>query len=209
MTRLGSLIFCATLGTGLVACGSNATSSKNAIDLVPVDGTVSGWTVDQAHSKSPGARAMIATTKAEAIGLIDGGAEPFYMAPYAPKQFIWQNYVNKGLAAAPDGAHVALYILEMPSAEQASGLYTALLTQSDYARKAGTPDDWQSTSPLVGTHSRIEDTGSSWWINFHQDVFYVEVVLDPSSGPAPDFEPGNVDLKQEALRFAPAIAGKI
>jgi hypothetical protein len=202
MTRLVSLIFCATFGTGLVACGSNSPASKTALDFVPVDKTVSGWTVNQALSKEPGSRAMTATTEKQAVDLIDGGGAPFFMSPFTPKLFLWQNYVNKTLPAAPDGAHVSLYVVEMPSADQASSLYTALLTQGDYARKSGTEDDWQTTSPLLGTQSRIQDTSTTWWINFQQDVFYVEVVLDPSTGPAPDFTPRNADLKQEALRFA-------
>ena len=48
MTRSCSLIFYALLGTGLAACGNGAsTSSKNPLDLVPVNDTVSGWTVDE------------------------------------------------------------------------------------------------------------------------------------------------------------------
>jgi hypothetical protein len=211
MTRFGSLIFCATLGSGLLACGSSGTSSsKDPLDLVPLDNALSGWTVDQAHNKPQGARAMTATTAQEAVDLIDGAAAPFYKAPYTPKEFLWQNYLNATLPAAPPnpnnpvGASVVLYILQMPSADQASGLYTALLTESEYAGH-----DWQPTSPPVGTESRIEDTVVSWWVNFHQDVFYVEVFLSPSYGPPPDFTPGNADLKNEAIRFAQAIASKI
>jgi hypothetical protein len=209
MTRFGSLILCATLGTGLLACGSDNTSPKDPLELVPLDNTVSGWTVDKAHSKDPTARAMSATTMVDAVGLIDGGADPFYAPPYTPKLFLWQNYLNSTLTAAPDGAQVSLYILEMPSADQASGLYTALLQYSDYRRKVGTADDWQTTSPPLGTSARIQDTGTQWWINFHQNVFYVEVMLDPSFGPAPDYTPGNTDLKQQSVRFAQAVAGGI
>jgi len=177
--------------------------------LVPLDNTVSGWLVDQSSSKTPGARAMTAATLKEAIGLIDGGAEPFYLAPFAPKMFLWQNYVSTAVPKAPDGAHVSLRILQMPSKDQAQQLYTALLQQSDYARKAGTSDDWQPTSPPMGTESRIQDTTSQWWINFHDDVFYVEVLLDPSTGPAPDYTPGDTDLKQETIRFAKVVADSI
>jgi hypothetical protein len=76
--------------------------------------------------------------------LIDGAAAPFYKAPYTPKEFLWQNYVNMTLPAAPPplGAHLILYILQMPSADQASGLYTALLQESEY-----TGHDWEPTSP--------------------------------------------------------------
>jgi hypothetical protein len=71
------------------------------------------------------------------------------------------------------------------------------------------PDDWGPTTPTVGTESRIQDTASQWWINFHQDVFYVEVLLAPSFGPPPDWAPANADTKQETLRFAQAVASKI
>jgi hypothetical protein len=212
MTRFGSLVLCVTLGTGLLACGgSNGTSPKDPLDLVPLDNDVSGWTVDQAHSRTPGARAMTATTVDEATALIDGGAAPFFAAPYTPKLFLWQNYLNSTLPAAPPpkGAALMLYILQMPSVEQASGLYTSLLQASEYMRKSGTADDWKDpTTPPLGADSRIQDTGTSWWINFHQDVFYVEVQLFPSYGPPPDSAPGDADLKAETLRFAQAVASK-
>jgi hypothetical protein len=230
MTRVGSLFFCAALAVSgaLVSCGGGDNGGaggsgvggagtggggggtggtpKNPLDLVPQDNDVSGWTVDQEHSKTPGSRAMTASNELEAVGLIDGGAAPFYLAPFSPKEFLWQNYVNDTLAAAPTGAWVMLYILAMPSSEQASGLYASLLKQSDYSRKAGTSEDWQPTSPLLGAESRIQDTNSSWWINFHQGVYYVEVQLGPSSGPPPDYTRSDPDLKQECFRFAQAIA---
>jgi len=155
---------------------------------------------------------MSATTEQEATALIDGGAAPFYKAPYTPKLFLWQNYINSTLPAAPPpkGASLMVYILQMPSVEQASGLYTAVLQGSEYSRKSGTPDDWQDPiTPPLGADSRIQDTGTQWWINFHQDVFYVEVMLAPSFGPAPDYTIGDPDLKQEVIRFAQAIASKM
>jgi hypothetical protein len=211
MTRLGSLILCAMLSVELLACGSSGTSTKDPLDLVPLDNAVSGWTVDQDSSKTPGARAMTAATKTEAIDLIDGGAEPFFKAPFTPTLFVWQNYINSTLPAAPPptGAAVVLYIVQMPSADQASGLYAALLQESEYSGQKGTPDDWQPTSPPLGTESRIEDTRTAWWINFRQDVFYVEVMLSPSYGPPPDYRVSDPDLKQEALRFAQAVASKM
>jgi hypothetical protein len=220
MTRLGSLMLCATLGAGLLACGSSvkdtmtdtstttSTTTKDPLEVVPVDNDIPGWLVDKDAAKDPNARAMTATTLTGVINLIDGGAEPFFMEPYQPKMFLWQNYTNKSLTVAgPDGAYVKLYILHMPSAEQASGLYSALLTTSEYGRKVGTADDWVPTEPLVGTASRIQDTGTQWWINFHKDVFYVDLVLDPSFGT--DFEPHNTELKQAAVAFAQGIANRI
>jgi len=223
MTRFGSIILCATLGGALLACGSNTTSNggsggtsnggsggtstKNALDLLDI--TVSGWTVDAASNKNGSAQPMVATTKVQAINLIDGGANPFYKAPFTPQEFIWQNYLNVTLPAAPQGASVILYVLQMPSADQASALYTALLKESEYSGQTGTTNDWQPTSPPLGTESRIENTVTAWWINFHQDVFYVEVFLSPSYGPPPDDAPGDADLKNEAMRFAQAVASKI
>ena len=209
MTRLSSLVLCATMFAGLLACSSSGTSAQSAIDLAPIDHTVSGWTVDRDMNKNENALPMVAGTAREAEALIDGGAAPFYKAPFAPVQFLWQNYINDTLTSAPDGGYVVLYILQMPSADQASGLYTALLQESEYYSKQGTPDDWKPTSPPLGAESRIEDTGTAWWINFHQDVFYVEVMLSPSYGPPPDYTIGDPDLKQEAFRFAQTIASKI
>jgi hypothetical protein len=189
--------------------GDSASGGKSALDLVPVNNLVSGWTVDQAHNRDGSAQPMTATTFEEVVGLIDGAAEGFFTPPYTPNQFAWQNYVNSTLPSAPDGAYLSLYVFRMPSAEQAAGLYQALLQQAEYSRKVGTPDDWQPTSPTIGAESRIQDTGTSWWINFHQDVFYVEIRLDPSSGPPPDYVLGNPVTEAEALRFARAVASRI
>jgi hypothetical protein len=94
-----------TLGTGGTAdtggTSDAGTSIKDPIELVPLDNTVSGWTVDPTIAKIPGARAMTATTKKGAVDLIDGAAEPFFKAPSTPTEFLWQNYVNTTLPAAP------------------------------------------------------------------------------------------------------------
>ncbi len=205
MIRLRSLVLGATLGAGLLACGSSGSSTKDPLELVPLANTVSGWTVDEAHSKSPGERAMTANTETGVGALIDGGYENYFQEPNLPKMFLWQNYVNSTLAAAPDGATVKLYIFEMPSVEQANGIYTAILQRPAYVSTNG----WDPTTPTVGTESRIQDTASQWWINFHQGVFYVEVLLGPSYGPPPDYALGNADTKAEAVRFAQAVASKI
>jgi hypothetical protein len=220
MTRLGSLVLCSTLTAGLLACGSSESSSpSDPLDLIPQDNDVSGWTVNQDMNKTPGARAMTATTLQEAENLIDGGATPFYKAPSTPKLFLWQNYLNKTLAAAPpdpqgnpNGATLLLYVLQMPSAEQAKGLYADLLKTpgTDHTRLAGTDKDWQDpTTPALGGASRVQDTGAQWWINFYQDVYYVEVLLAPSFGPPPDYEISDPALKDETLRFAQDVASRI
>jgi hypothetical protein len=207
MNRLSLLIVCMTLGAGPLACsssGGGGTTAKGPLDLVPASNAVSGWSVDVSRNKNGNETPMTATDLKSVTGLIDGGAESYFVDDYAPKLFVWQNYKNSSLSAAPDGAMVDLRVVEYPSAEQAAGLYTAVLPLGDYARR-----EWEPTSPTMGTASRIQDTGGQWWINFHQGVFYIEVVLDPSTGPAPDFLPGNADLKAEAMRFAQAVAGKM
>ncbi len=213
MIRSCSILVCATLAAGALSCGSNATTDGDPLELVPLDNDVSGWTVDSSITKSGSARAKTASNEKQAVDMIDGGAAPFYRAPYAPKLFMWQNYANETLPEAPPPTtgSLMLYILQMPSAEQAKGLYTDLVNTpgTDYTRLEGTPNDWQPPSPALGTEGRIQDTGAQWWINFHKGVYYVEVMLFPSYGPKPDYQPSHPDLKNEALRFAQAIAAKM
>lgn len=194
---------------GNLGTGGSSTTSRNPLDLVPLDNDVSGWLVDRDLSRDPKKRAMTATTLAEAEALIDGAAAGYFREPDVPKLFLWQNYINSTLRPAPDSAAIMLFIFEMPSVDQAKGLYTAVLQQPDYQRKLGAPDDWQATTPAVGTASRILDTGVQWWINFYKGVFYVEILLSPSYGPPPDYETGSSDTKDAALRFAQAIAARI
>jgi hypothetical protein len=214
MTRLGSQIACVALvfGAALWGCGSNTTSggASSALDVVPASGAISGWTIDPANSRTAGKAAATATTEIDTEDLIDGAAADFFAAPNTPKQFAWQNYVSTTVTDAPSGASVTLYVLQLPSAAEAKTLYSSLLSASLYSRKVGTPDDWKDpTSPLVGTDSRIQDTGDHWWINFYKGNYYVEVSLSPSAGPAPDFTPGDAATKTAAFSFATSIAGKI
>jgi len=221
MSRIGLFILCATSGVGLAACGSGGSKdeggggSKSLVDRVPDSKTLPGWTVNKTKNQSGTEKPMTATTKEEGGALIDGGIEPFYQDGYTPKMFLWQNYVNSSLPDAPvdpndptsQGATVSLYGLEMPSADQASGLYKNVLKNSEYNPRA-TP--WEEpTSPLIGTLSRIQDTNTDWWINFHKGVYYVEVAFNPSAGPAPEYKPSNPNLKKAALDFSEAVASRL
>ncbi len=234
MTRLGSLISCAVfaLGAALTGCGGGGSSggtggsisgtggsggggaggqnadsgsAPSVLDLIPQDGAIAGWTVDPSNSKTAGKVAATATTEIDTEALIDGAAADFFAAPYTPTIFAWQNYVNANVTDAPDGAFVTLYILQMPTAQQASGLYTSLLGASLYVGKTWT----EPSSTLVGTDSRIADTGDHWWINFYKGNYYVEVSLGPSAGPAPDFTPGDEATKAAAFAFATAVAAQL
>jgi len=93
----------------------------------------------------------------------------------------------------------------MPSAEQASGLYTSLRQSSLYAGSTWT----EPTSPLLGSRSRITDSGTDWWINFCKGSYYVEVRLSPSYGPPPDYAPGDAAQKKAAMDFATVLAAKM
>ncbi len=212
MIRLRSLLVSAALvmGGALLGCGGGGETMKTALEVVPRSGEISGWTVDPSNLKTADVAAQTATTELATEGLIDGAAADFFAPPNAPKTFAWQNYVSSTVTDAPEGASVTLYILEMPSAAEAAGLYASLRSASLYTRKVGTPDDWKDPSdPRVGDGSRIQNTGDTWWINFHKANLYVEVSLNPSQGPAPDFTPGDAATKAEAFRFAQAIAAKI
>jgi hypothetical protein len=212
MTRFGSIVLCGALAAAFVGCSSSSDTTKppkDPTDLVPRDQTVSGWTIDRTNSKTGGKVAATAVGEIETESLIDGGCENYYQDPYMPKMFLWQNYVNATLASAPDGATVKLYVFEMPSEEQAKGIFTAILQRPNYAGRTGMPNDWQATAPAVGSESRVQDTGSQWWVNFHSGVFYVEVLLGPSYGPPPDYPEADTDNRQEAVRFAQGVASKI
>ena len=106
----------------------------------------------------------------------------------------------------PNGATASLYIFQMSSATDASGLYSALLTANLYAKYTNWTDP---SSPLVGTHSRIVDTGDHWWINFYKDNYYVEVSIGPSFAADSNFTPGDAATKAAAFTFASAIAAKL
>jgi hypothetical protein len=190
-------------GTG----GEGPTGTTNVLDLIPRDHAVAGWTIDPANPITYGRVAAVATTEAETENLIDGAAADFFTGSFTPVTFVWQDYVNRTVvdAPAPSYAAVSLYILQMHSAAQASGLYGYLATTPLYQGRTWT----EPTSPLVGTESRIADTGDHWWINFYKGDYYVEVSLSPSYGPAPSYAIGDINTKVAAMTFAQAVANKI
>ena len=173
--------------------------------VAPSSTTIPGWVVDQSVSKTSGMVAATATTAQGATDLIGSAAANFFAAPYSPVTFAWQNYVNASLVSpqnSTSGSTLKLYILQMPSADQACGLYTSLLSASLYRLTWADP-----TSPTVATKSRIADSGTDWWINFCKGNYYVEVRMTPSY--AADLTPGDPAQKQAAMDFAVAVAAKM
>jgi hypothetical protein len=192
-----------------ISGAGDSTASPTALSVVPKDNEPGStdWTVDNLANPSGSKVAATATTKAGVETLIDGAAVEFFINGFTPVQFSWQNYVNKVLPAkdVPDGATLSLYVLQMPDAAQASGLYASLASASPYAGKS-----WADpSSPVIGSRSRITDTGDHWWINFYKGDFYVEVNVFSSQGPAPNYTQGLQSTKAAAISFAQAIAAKI
>jgi hypothetical protein len=224
MTRFASRILCAALGVGLLACGSNGSDgatggAKDILEVFPRGGDVSGWTIDPNSSKTKDVVAKTATDQLATEALIDGASADFFKSPFTPVVFGVQNYLNTTLASAPEdgsGVKVKLYVLQMPTAAQASSLYSSLLTASLYL--PWTPSGGQTgdsawadpSSPVVGDHSRVADAGDTWWINFYKGVYYGEIWLTPSYGPkSSDYAPHDASLRKAAFDFATAVAAKM
>lgn len=222
MTRVGSLTSCALFGLGaaLLGCGSNASTggkggASSALDAIPKDSEIAGWKIDSTNPNLAHGVAS-AKTQLDTENLIDGASADFFAAPNTPVLFAWQNYLNATMSTAdtttgtpdqqfPKGATVTLYVIQMPSASQASGLYGSLAAANLYVGKT-----WIDPSdPKVGDGSRIADTGDHWWINFYKGNYYVEVSLGPSYDPPPSYAAGNAVTKTAAFAFAAAVAAKI
>jgi hypothetical protein len=182
-------------------CGSSF------LNVFPRNNTIPGWTVDRNNSLTASRVAATATSETDTEALIDGAAAAFFAAPHVPLTFAWQNYVSTTVtdAPGPDYATLSLYVLQMANAEQASALYTSLLTDPLHAART-----WiEPSSPLIGASSRLADTGDHWWINFYKDNCYVEISLSPSYGPAPDYTVGDANTKAAAVTFSQAVASKM
>jgi hypothetical protein len=238
MTRYRSLILSAILGAALMACGSNSdggaggaggstpgtggsgaggaaggaggSSGKSILELVLKDGELPGWSANPANTKTKGKVAVTATDEATTEGFIDGAAADFFKSPLTPVMFAWQSYINTTLTSAPVppdplGVKVELYILQMPDAGQASSLYASLLSATLYSKW-----NWVDPSSMAGVDkSRVTNAGDTYKINFTKGVYYVEVSLSPSYGPAPNYTENDPSLKQAAFDFAAAVAAKM
>ncbi|MBN2575191.1 MAG: hypothetical protein JXP73_11570 [Deltaproteobacteria bacterium] len=223
MTRLGSLSFCAALamGAALLSCGGGSGGeggtgggggvggsggagvggTEAVLAIVPGDGTVGGWVRDPSDPLVANKAAAIAVTMQEAVDLIDGGADPYYQPPaFSPNVFAWQNYKNTTVNP-PDGYTIKMYILQMPTADQAAALYGALVDGS-HSLYSSTPEPWTDMSPAIGDASRIVNSGIDWWINFRKGVYYGEVFLGYA-------EKTDAAGKQQTIDFVNALAAKM
>lgn len=214
MTRLGSLVFCATFVTGVALCGCGSSTPASGAGgagggggpalietIIPGDNTISSWVRNPINAYVADKVAAIATTKTVATDYIDGGADPFYSATFAPSVFAWQEYKNSSVtSSAVDGFYtVTLYVLQMPSAAQATALYDSLLDGTHFVYTTKT---WGDTSPVIGDKDRVCSGGATWWINFRKGLYYCEVKLAYA-------EITDLDGKQQAVDFATAVAAKM
>jgi hypothetical protein len=214
MTRLGSLVFCATLGLGtaLFSCGGGSDNGAGGsgggggggaggggdpLATIPASGEVSGWEVDPALPTANGP--LTATTMKGAVDLVDGGADSWYSEAFAPDMFIWQNYKN-GTVNPADPYTLKLYVLQLPSAAQATTLYDTMVGGGHSLYTA--TNQWEDTSPAIGDMGRITNSGTDWWINFRKGVYYCEVRLTYA-------EKTDLVGKQQTIDFATAVAAKM
>jgi hypothetical protein len=258
MIRLGSLLFCATLGIGaaLVSCGSSDSGggaggaggggvvgtggglvgtggvlgtggavvggtggvgigagggggagvggTDAVLAIVPGDNTITGWVRDPSESKTKSKPAAIALDYKTAVDFIDGGADPFYTNLFKPDVFAWQNYKDTNLSEKPlDGSDaylVKMYLLQMPSAAQATQLYDSLL-DGTHSLYTSTLDPWDKT-PAIGDAARIVNSGTEWWINCRKGAYYLEMFLSYA-------ERTDTAGKQLAIAWATAVAAKM
>jgi hypothetical protein len=192
--------------------GMGGTSGGGILDVIKLNNAKVGpdWTVDtDSTNVGAGEVAALATTEDEAentpvLGQ-DGAAVAFYENPIgAATLFALQNYVNSTLNA-PDGYTLLLYVLQMPSAAMASGLYSYLPTSSAPFYYPFYHVTWEEpTTQVVGVQSRISNTGSTWWINFYKGVYYVEIQL--SSSNMSTTNSSSTAAKSAAIDFAKNLA---
>jgi hypothetical protein len=200
-----------SIGTG-GAGGATTVCGHGLPDLLSAFGRIAPneWKVDITPPNMGSVK--VASTYQGVEDLIDGAAADFFASPYNPLFFGMQFYFDPFLPSpygSTDnrGAELKLYVLQMPSAAQAAGLYKSLLSTSLY-RAGGTV--WEPlTVPVIGDGARISNTGGDWWINFYRCNYYVEVRLTPSYGPPPDYAENDPKQKAGAIAFASAVAAAL
>lgn len=219
MTRFGTLIFCATLGVSaaLLSCGGGGdngtggtggggtggggSTGLGGIDAVraimPASNEVKDWVMDTSDTAMANGPAT-ATTMKGAVDLVDGGADSWWSSTFTPNVFGWQNYKN-AVVNPPDGYTLKVYVLQMPSAAQATALHEAMMDGAHqlYTNPSVT---WEDAS--VGDKARLANTLTDWWMNFRKGAYYCEMRLNYS-------EKTDLVGKQQTIDFAKALAAKM
>jgi hypothetical protein len=139
---------------------------------------------------------------------MDGGAMGFYANPDgAPTTAAVQDYVNATLIA-PVVYQMQVWVMQMPSATAASGLYAYL--PSPACTEPFYKVTWEEpTSPMVGTQSRIINPGTQWWINFYKGTYYVELFLASDDGNISTMGSSTTAAKAAVIDFATKLAAKM
>jgi hypothetical protein len=106
--------------------GKLKSGSPAPATLVPAAGEISGWTFDPDETKTMDGPA-VATNMDDAVALIDGAADPFFVpGSYSAVGLAWERYVK-------DPYLLDLKVWQMASAADATKVYSDLLNNSLYS----------------------------------------------------------------------------
>jgi hypothetical protein len=145
MTRLGSLIS--------APCGG---TSAGIQDVIPRDNTIPGWTVDTASTnKSGSARWPVLRQPTKPTATVDcgmdGAAVPFYENPAIGAPTFGRAGLREFHAQCASRVYHELYVMQMPSATAASGLYAYLPSPDSKLRRS--------------TRSPGRSRPAPWWVH--------------------------------------------
>lgn len=149
----------------LLVCGNNGgnnPAAKDAVDLLPADNEISGWTRSSAL--------QIAENQTQLFALIDGAAETYVNNGFIKCAF--QKYSGT-VAGAP--VELEMRIFDMDTLINADKVFHELATGSE------TP--WTGDNP--GVEARIDPSPLfAYNLDFWDDRFYVWATISDHSDPA-------------------------
>jgi hypothetical protein len=103
------------------------TGTPAPVTLVPALSEMPGWILDPAESKTVNGPA-VATNRADAEALIDGGVDPFFVpGSYSAVGLAWEKWTKDPWA-------LDLKVWQMASVADATKLWTDILSNSSYAQ---------------------------------------------------------------------------
>jgi hypothetical protein len=127
---------------------------RDAVDLVPGDNEISGWTRDAALK--------VCETGAQLLALIDGEGQAYIDNGFAKSAF--QSYSG---TVGGNVVSLELRVFDMTDTTHAAAVYAAVTTGSE------TP--WTGDNP--GVAARIEQSLFAYKVDYHEDRFYVWVTI--------------------------------